>query len=252
MGVCGDSGTIDFTDPCIRASWSALLPFAVVLFLLARTVTLPLNEQHRQFLDYVKGHFHTYITLEEAEALRHDPSTSEKLLDEPLDDHNRKGRTAVPLWRSVVYVLLGLSETLSWFADGSYRLITDSDKKWEAITSFLIALAWLYTVIRPITRPQATPAYDLFVIYCLLLIGGVLQFGGAFYDHTVYDVPLPSAFVLFAYSANLVVVLILVVTIFSMPMALPPATVKTEDIVSNPFLLTARKSETPTGRLCHA
>ncbi|KIJ93500.1 hypothetical protein K443DRAFT_12816 [Laccaria amethystina LaAM-08-1] len=84
---------------------------------------------------------------------------------------------------------------------------------------FLIALVWLYTVIRPIARPTATPPYDIFTIYLLFLGSSILQIGRLLYDHTVFSTPYLPPFIILALSLNLVAVIGLLYLILSMPLS---------------------------------
>ncbi|KIJ98834.1 hypothetical protein K443DRAFT_193728 [Laccaria amethystina LaAM-08-1] len=105
---------------------------------------------------------------------------------------------------TLVFVFVGITETFCWIAHGSFSLYKDPQND---ILLFLIALVWLYTVIRPIARPTATPTYDLFTIYLLLFGSSILQIGSLLYDHTVFSIPYPPPLTIFALSSNLVAVI---------------------------------------------
>ena len=127
--------------------------------------------------------------------------------------------------------LVALAETLAWLIIGSYRFAVQPETIWEDLQPFIVAASWLYATCRPIASPSATPPYDLFALYCLRLAFDVLNFGGILYDHTVYDDPLPGTGAIVGHVLNLVALTVLLVIIFSMPLAVPGPAVKSEDIV---------------------
>jgi hypothetical protein len=156
----------------------------------------------------------------------------------------------VPLWRTIVFAFVGLVETLSWLSYGSYRLIDllseplpnyshhiVPDFMGPILAPFLISLSWIYTVVRPIVKPTATPPYDLFVVYCAHLVMGILLLGGEFFDYGVHSGSMPPLTVTLALSANLLAVSGLLVLLGNMPLAVPSNRVKKEDIVSFVFPL---------------
>ena len=57
------------------------------------------------------------------------------------------------------------------------------------VLPFLITLVWLYTVIRSIAHPTASPTYGMFAVYLLFLGSSILQIGRLLYDHTVFSAP---------------------------------------------------------------
>lgn len=233
MGLCADSGPFDFGDPCIRASWSALLP-AIFVFILC-VFSLPIPGPVRNLFKYLKAPFDSFLTLHEAEALDITPAAGDKVIGD--EDAAGASKLEVPnvvlLWRALVFALVGLVEALSWLVVGSFRLINAPSDVWGSVTPCLIALSWLYTVIRPISHPKATPPYDLFSIYLFHLMGGVLLLGGVLYDHNVVGFPLPWTFVMVALSANIAVVIGLLSVVLQMPLAIPSNRVRKEDIVSD-------------------
>jgi hypothetical protein len=139
---------------------------------------------------------------------------------------------AVPLWRAVVFAFMGLMETLGWLSYGSFRLVSEPAGFWESTFPFLIAASWLYTVVRPVGRPAATPPFDLLAVYCLQLVAATLKLGGVLFDHEVYGTPLPSTAVIVALTLNLTAVVTLLVIVVNMPLAIPSNRVRREDIAS--------------------
>ncbi|KAJ7693235.1 hypothetical protein B0H17DRAFT_506734 [Mycena rosella] len=135
----------------------------------------------------------------------------------------------VPLWRTIVFVFIGLLECLAWLGYGSFLLIT-GHPRWDGIQRFLVASTWLYTTARPVARPTATPPFDLLAIYLAHIGGGILQLGGYLFQHNASGAPLPGTWVLVGLSVNLAASVGLVVVIMGMPLALPSHLVKKEDI----------------------
>ncbi|EDR03156.1 multidrug resistance-associated ABC transporter [Laccaria bicolor S238N-H82] len=135
MRLCDDYGPFDFRNACVRETWGALLPFSFLLALCLFSIPLPsaLRKVHA-------APFQEYITLHEAEAL--DVEAEEKYGE----------LESVPLWRTLVCVFVGITETFCWIAHGSFSLYKDPQ---NGVLPVLIALVWLYTVIRPIARPTA-------------------------------------------------------------------------------------------------
>ncbi|KIJ93017.1 hypothetical protein K443DRAFT_13177 [Laccaria amethystina LaAM-08-1] len=107
---------------------------------------------------------------------------------------------------------------------------------------FLIALVLLYTVIRSIARPTATPSYDIFTIYPLFLGSSILQIGGLLYDYTVFSTPYLPPLIILAVSSDLVAVIGLLCLILSMPLAVPCNLISQTD-------LSPQKTTPPSGPL---
>ena len=189
MRLCDDYGPFDFRSACVRDTWGALLPFSFFLALCLFSIPVPrfLWKVHA----IVKAPFQEFITLHEAEAL--DTEVQEK--------HGELVEESVPLWRTLVCMFVGITKTFCWIVHGSYSLYKDPQ---SGVLPFFIALVWLYTVIRPIARPTATPPYDMFTIYLLFLGSAILQIGGLLYNHTVSSTPYPLPLIILALSSNLV------------------------------------------------
>ncbi|KAF8890917.1 multidrug resistance-associated ABC transporter [Infundibulicybe gibba] len=222
VAIC-DTGPFNFQDPCVRASWSAIFP-AVVVFALC-VASLPTPRPLRRLFGIIKSPFEPYLTLHEAEALDNAfvEQDSESVVDFKVTE-------VVPLWRTVVFVFLGLLQTIFCLADGSFQLFNNPRDIWGGARPFLVAATWLYTVIRPIALPAAAVPFDLFAIYALQLCAGVLRLGGVLFDHGVMGSPLPSTFVIAALSANLVVIIVLLTVVLNMPFAIPSNRVKKSEI----------------------
>lgn len=224
LSVCDGRPLTDFTDRCAREFWGAVLPGAFTLFLTLAVIPLPhIPGPLGRAIDTVKAWLTDFLTLPEAEAL----DSGEGL--EKLGEESEK--PLVPLWRSVLLSSLSLAETLAWLSVGSYVLIAEPLDPWRNVRPFIVAFAWFYAASRPITRPTATPPYDLFVLFLLQFVLAIVLSGGLVYDNRVSGVPYPPTWVLVAHIANLVAVGALIILILSMPLAVPSRRVKKEDIV---------------------
>ena len=224
MGICGDYGPLDFGSSCVRAAWSAILPSGFVLLLGVSSVPVP--RPVRRIFAIIGTPFQRYLTLHEAEAI--DIAR--------LDDGEEIGQLVkvsklVPVWRTVVFAFVGIVQSFYWVANGSYILYSDPEHLWRGAFSFFVAIPWLYTAIRPITRPTPTPPFDMFALYLILLTGGILQLGGVLFDHSVLSAPLPSALAMTAFIANFLSILALLAVTVSMPLAVPSNKVDSKDIV---------------------
>ncbi|KAH7927030.1 hypothetical protein BV22DRAFT_1032254 [Leucogyrophana mollusca] len=223
MGIrlCEDSGPFDFSEPCIRSSWSAILPAVFVLALCLPSIPVPVPRFAKKAFATCQARFRTYLTLEEAEALAADAAS---------DRDNAFEVPAAHLWRNTVFSVIGLLQTLVWLAVGVYTLAIDRSHIWSGVPAILVALTWLYATWKPVFRAKATVHFDLFSLYTIHLMTGVLLLGGAIYDHKIIRVPLPPALTFAGLIANLVAVLVVLVVVMGMPFALPSTYVKKEDV----------------------
>ena len=221
MVLCGnDLDPFDFQSQCVREIWGSFLPAGLVLLLCFLSIPTP------HTLDTLCSPFKTYLTLHGAEAL---DGEIDKISCQ--DDMGNSVET-VPLWRTVVFVFGGIIQCISWIAHGLYRLHIDPKDIFGGLLPLLVAIAWLYTIIRPITHPIATSPFDLFSIYLVLFCVGSLRIGGIFFDHNVFGLQWPSTITLVALSANLLVLLVLLIVVLNTPLALPSNKINKKDIVS--------------------
>jgi hypothetical protein len=224
MGICENYGPLDFRSSCVRAAWSAILPAAFVL--LIGFCSIPAPRPVRRIFAIIGTPFQRYLTLREAEAIN-----IAALDDGEEMGHLVKVSTFVPVWRTLVFVFVGIVQSFCWVADGSYMLYSDPEHLWRGAFSFLVAISWLYTTIRPITRPTPTPPFDMFALYLILLVGAILRLGGVLFDHNVLSAPLPSTLAMTSLVANLLSILVLLAVTVSMPLAVPSNSVDPNDIV---------------------
>jgi len=230
--LCPGAGLFDFGDPCVRASWTALLP---ALFVVAITAfSIPIPAFVRKLLAFIKTPFEPFLTLQEAEGLEADAEAG--------NEHG--GNTAgtaklhVQFWRTLVFAGVGLAQSLAWLAYGSFRFIEarPTATAYSLSLPFLLAFAWIYSVCRSVFRPSLTPPYDLFSLYCLLFVGAVIQLSAVVYDHHVVDPAWPPIWVLAALTVNLGAATAVLTVLLGMPVAIPSERVDKEEIVRYPVL----------------
>ena len=126
MVLCGnDLDPFDFRSQCVREIWGSFLPAGLVLILCFLSIPIP------HALDILCSPFKTYLTLHEAEAL---DGNIDKISSE--DDMGDSVET-VPLWRTVVFVFVGIIQCLSWIAHGSYRFHNDPRDVFGGVLPFL-------------------------------------------------------------------------------------------------------------------
>ena len=221
MVLCGNNiDPFDFQSQCVREIWGSFLPAGLVLVLCFLSIPIP------HAFDTLCSPFKHFLTLHEAEALNGE--TDKISSQDDMGDSAEK----VPVWRTVVLVFVGIVQCLSWIAHGSYRLHTDPRDIFGGLLPFLVAIAWFYTIIRPITHPIATSPFDLFSIYLVLFCVGSLRIGGILFDHNVFGLPWPSTITLVALSANLLALLVLLIVVVNTPLAVPSNRINKKDIVS--------------------
>jgi hypothetical protein len=181
--------------------------------------------------------FKRYLTLHEAEAIDATTLGGNKLFDGEEVEVLVEVSKFVPVWRTVVFVFVGIVQSFCWVADGSYTLYNDPEHLWRGAFPFLVATSWLYTAIRPVVRPTPTPPFDMFGLYLILLAAAILHLGGALFDHSVLAVPLPHTLIMIALIANLLSIFILLAVTVGMPLAVPSDRIDPKDIVSQILLL---------------
>lgn len=222
MVFCGNNiDSFDFQSQCIRELWSSFLLAGLILILCFLSIPFP------YVFDNLCTPFKTYLHLHEAEALDSNEMVVDKISGHPGE--------FVPLWRAVILVSLGIIQCLYSIALGSYRLYTDSRDVLGGIFPFLVAIPWLYSIIRPISHPIVTSPLDLFSIYLVLFSVGILKIGGIVFDHNVLGLPWPSTLTLVALSANILALLVLLIVVLTIPLALPSSGINMKDIVSPTF-----------------
>ncbi|EGO28860.1 hypothetical protein SERLADRAFT_434751 [Serpula lacrymans var. lacrymans S7.9] len=227
--LCADYGPFDFRDACVRRYWSSLVPVALVL--LFCVLSLPSPAWTQGFFKVAKIPRRRFITIDEAEALELDGSSVTNRLPGRVDDFGEgsiRGRTYFSRRRNLYLSWIALLETFAWSAVG---IMPFSLRRAESTSPpVLIAITWFYASLRPIIWPSITPPFDLFSLYITHLMSGILLLGGVLYEAYVWDIALPSGYVIASMVANIVTVAIALVIVLGMPLAIPSTRIRKEDI----------------------
>lgn len=223
MNLCPSaSSPFEFADPCIRESWAAIFPAALVFLLCISQLLISLPASIQNILGV--NTFKRFLTLHEAQALdaaSNDTSGAEiEITPKP------------PLWRTLLLCIISLLQSIAWLALASYRLVTQPFHP-SSVLPYVLALPWIYASLRPLLRPLSTAPYDLFALFVAHLAMGVLMLGGVLYPHHVLNGPLVGPLVLAGLSANVVSVLVGLAVVINIPMDVPSSRVRAVDIVSS-------------------
>jgi hypothetical protein len=226
MGVLGlcSARTVDFEDACVRETWAALLPAALVAVLLV--LALPLPAPLRPLWTYVAGPFRTYITLPEAEAYLAGASVASAAEVRHTTARRASG------WRTAALCLFALVPALGWAGVASFNLALRSDEPiaWADVQPVVLAGVWVYAALRTVIAPTPTPAYGLFTLYALQFLGGIVVLGGMAYGARIGEgVYLPTG-ILVGHIADVIASVVLLLVSLSTPMAIPSVNVKEADV----------------------
>ena len=227
--LCLSLGLWAFSDPCVRAVWSAVAPVTVVTLIGLSHIPLPNNIS--EIRDFITTPLRTYITLAEAEALDN-PEGEFACRSTVTDEHDQPNTDYVPLWRNIVLSWVALLEALAWLSIGVFRLIVNPKDLLYALCPIAIAGTWLYASIHPVVYPTLTPSYDLFALFLCHLATATLLLGGVLYDWAILGELSIDWFTLIGLGANLSAVVVLLFVILQMPLGIPSKRVRREDIVS--------------------
>jgi hypothetical protein len=226
MGVLGlcPARTVDFEDACVRETWAALLPAALVAVLLF--LALPLPAPLRPLWTYIAGPFRTYITLPEAEAYL-DGASAESAAEVR---HTTTRRASG--WRTPALCAFALILALGWAGVASFNLASRADQPitWADAQPFVLAAVWAYAALRAVLAPIPTPAYGLFTLYAIQFLGGIVVLGGMAYGARIGEgVYLPTG-ILAGHIADVVASTGLLLVSLSTPIALPSSSVNEADV----------------------
>jgi hypothetical protein len=212
----------DFGDPFVRELWACILPSALVIFFCATLIPAP--GRVRSAWQRASHPFRNSLTLEQAEAYE---AAYEKEERSFADAYTPKPVT--PIFHAVILSSFALFQVIAWLGLGSYSFAVNA-RIWDVILPVVTSVTWLYACFRPIIWPSQTVFYDLFVLYLAHLLTGLIILGGSLFDHSVYELPLPSRISLVARVVNLSVITLLLATVSNMPFAVPSATVNKDDV----------------------
>ncbi|OJA13396.1 hypothetical protein AZE42_08993 [Rhizopogon vesiculosus] len=218
--LCPGSNLLDLSDACVRTSLTAIVPAAFVFLLCLFPVIIPIPAFARPLVNAILSPFRDFLPLREAEALVFQADKTDGIV---VDN-------AAPLWRTVLLSFVALVQALIWTAVGTYSLITTKDHVWMGIAPLLIATTWVYACCKAVFRPKPTIHSDLFTLFVLHLVLGIVMLGGTVYEHEILGVPLPPRLSLLGLISNLVAVFVVLAVVGNMPFELPSNHVKKEDI----------------------
>lgn len=217
--LCPGSNALNLSDACVRTSLSAIVPAALVLaFCLFSIPRIP--PFARPLTNVIKFPFRNFLSLREAEAL---DSQGENTGDVVVDN-------TVPLWRTIVLSFVALVQALVWSAAGAYNIVMNKAFVWTAIAQLLVATTWIYASCKPVFWPKPTIHLDLFALFVLHFVFGVILLGGTLYDHQIFGVPLPPQLPFLGLISNLIAILMAMTVVGNMPFQLPSNRIKKEDI----------------------
>ncbi|KAF9258418.1 hypothetical protein L218DRAFT_964491 [Marasmius fiardii PR-910] len=250
ISICGHSaGYFDFANECVRTSWTALVPATLVLVLCLSSFFLTKLKLKAPQVWWWP--FKRFLTIQEAEALALQSTTDSN--PNGSESQGSPGTTALAKGDgdedtritafSVVIVFIGLLEIGCWTAIGVYTLsffpkshyeviISKIEALWTGIRPLFLAATWVYTVFRRIYRPTRAAPLDLFAVYVALSVSGVLEFGGLLYGSSIPTDHLraPTTLEVVGYTLNLVGIMVCLGCVLRMPLSVPIAGVKKEEI----------------------
>ncbi|KAG2143718.1 hypothetical protein DEU56DRAFT_792331 [Suillus clintonianus] len=216
--LCPDSGALDLSNACVRASLSAIVPAVLVSACLFSIPRIPAFA--RPLTNAIKSPFRNFLTLREAEALDiQEGNTCDVVVD-----------NTVPLWHTVLLSFVALVQALVWTAVGAYSIIMNKAHIWTGIAPLLIAATWIYASCKPVFWPKPTIHYDLFALFMIHFVFGIVLLGGTLYEHEVFGVPLPPHLPFLGLISNLIAILVVLTVVGNMPFELPSNRIKKEDI----------------------
>ncbi|KAJ7173895.1 hypothetical protein C8R43DRAFT_1094036 [Mycena crocata] len=213
MTLCPDSGLLDLRDACVRSTWAALVPAALVLAFCAVEFHPPLPTRISGLIVAAKAPLRQFLPLREAEALMKNEDIA---LDDDAPCYD------IPVWRPLL-TLIGLAQTVAWVGLAAFSLATDAPS-WEPLRELFVAATWMYAAVRAGTHLSATPPYDLFALYIAHLLTGLVCLVGYVFEASVEeDVPLPGHATLVGLGLNVVGTAAVLLAVLQMPLNVPSA-----------------------------
>jgi hypothetical protein len=221
MLLCRATSLLDLGDACVRDTWAALVPTLLVLAFCAVKFHPPFPPAIRRLVHATKAPFKEFLTLREAEGLLVAGSGDVVVCD--------VARYNVPVWRPLL-VVIGLAQSVAWVSIAAFSLVIEAPL-WQALSKLLLSTTWMYTVVRAATHVTATPPYDLFVLYLVYFVTGVVELSAYVFEYNVAGVPLPGRAVLWGLSANIAATLLLLLAVLRMPLGVPSGRTDVSQIV---------------------
>jgi hypothetical protein len=218
----------DFGNDCVRLWWTGLVPLTVVVFNLCRIAIRSLPERYRPW----HSTFSNFLPLEEAVSLMNGKS-AEPINEQTEEIHERESSK----WKAGILVVPALFETAYWLFSACRQAILAHEHHPPTpvliITPILLALSWLYACLRPlfIRRRTLTVPYDLFAVYLSMVAILGLDVGSIIYKRYAYQtVPEISHATALILMLHFFVLFILLGTVLSLPMGVPPPGVDRDQI----------------------
>jgi hypothetical protein len=233
MAFCPDTTLLDLRDACIRRTWAALLPTLLVLAFCAVKFHPPLPEPIRRLVAVVRAPFTQFLSLREAEGY----------LAPGLESIDDEEPVYAPVWRPLL-AAIGLAQCVAWVGIAAFSFAAEAPV-WQGIGELLIGGTWMYTAVRAATHLAATPPYDLFALYIVSFVTGLIQFAGYIFEYSVADTPLPGRPVLVGMFANVGSTLLALLAVLQMPLNVPSSRVDVAQIVRGTSFSTPTTSRRP-------
>ncbi|KAF8581299.1 multidrug resistance-associated ABC transporter [Ramaria rubella] len=218
------------TDPCVRELWATLPPVALVVILVLVALPVPLPRLVSEAFAYVQAPFLPNLTLAEAGKLERQfaDSVGTPQSEVIAEDVAPKADKTPTQWRTVTFASLALVETVAWLTVGALNVIPVTRQALIARslvllpwTPFLVSLTWVYAFVRVLHRPPITAPFDLFTLFSLHLIGGVLSLGSQLYISGATGATPPSGGVLAAESVDIAILTALWILVGTLPLNVP-------------------------------
>ncbi|KAJ7254410.1 hypothetical protein B0H12DRAFT_1115460 [Mycena haematopus] len=205
-----------FDDPCVRASWSALLPAAFVFLLCLASIPVPVFV--KKYGDFLFKPVQAFLTLEEAEAL-----------SGALPANEEVGSQSGSKVTATVLASLALAQILLWTGVGVTEVVFGTSGTGK-ILPFLFATSWCYAFLRPLIKnPIVTAPMDLFWLFFLEFAGAILLLGGVLlgYGNVAQNI-------LIVFVGNAILVTGLLVVVLRLPLGIPTREPLHDDLEPSP------------------
>jgi hypothetical protein len=248
MALCPDSGLFDLSDACVRSTWAALVPAGFVLGLLGIKFHPPLPGPIARVLRSAQAPFAQFLGLREAEGL--------VLPGIPDIAGGDASAYSIPVWRPLLAVI-GIAQTVGWVGVAAFSFAI-APRAWVGICALLLGASWLYTAVRAATHMSATPPYDLFVLYIVYTVTGLVQLGGYLFEYSVGGTHFPGPVVVSGLCANVASATLALLTVLTMPLNVPSCHTDAAQIVRLRILFyiyltyVCRASPSPPSRIPHS
>ena len=169
---CEGRSPFDLGDICVQTLWSAGLP--VLLATAFYMTSIPISPTMSRAWDCVKAPLQDHISLEEAETLTLRGAPPYFAPEDPVERVSPTRCTTSIVW-------IAFFEVFLWTTRGVYESVRSDGQIRDAICFLAIGTTWLYAALKPARYPKETAYVDLFILYTVHLIFGIITLGGALY-----------------------------------------------------------------------